>query len=112
MASRSETHIGVILPQEYTVFGSRCKHSVRLVYPFGHKVIDKHSDICLVAREGKRLGSLHTQSGVGSGHKPLPRGFLITGGAVDLTCKIEPFDELRLKCVMKLRGVKKSYSIA
>ncbi len=112
MTARCETHVGIVLTQKYAVFSARGKHAVRLIDALGDEIIDQHSYISFIAREGKRLGSFDLESGIDSRYQPLSGGFLITGGTVDLTGEIEAADELRLKCVIELRRVKKSYSIA
>ncbi len=108
---RCKAHVGIILAQEDAVFRARGEHAVRLVDPLCHQVVDKHTDISLVASKHKRaplgrVGVKCRESRIGSRHQPLAGSLLITGGAVDLPGEKEGVHKFRLKSVAQLRGVK------
>ncbi len=53
----SQTHVGIILAEKYAVFRTRGKHAVWFIHPFCHEVINQHTDVCLIASQGKRRGN-------------------------------------------------------
>ena len=105
MGKRREAHVGVVLAQQYAVLRPARKHTVRLVDTLGHKVVDKYTDICLIARKRELLAAERAECCIGAGHKALPCGLLITRGAVDLACEIESGHKLCLEGMLKLCGV-------
>ena len=84
---RRESHVGIVLTQQDAMLGSRCEHSIWLVNPFGHEVVDENTDVGLVALQHEWLATPHGMVGVDSCHQALPRSFLVTGRSVDLTGK-------------------------
>ena len=107
IATRSKTHIGIVLTEQNTVFGTRSEHTVRLVDAFRYKVVNQHTDIGFVTAKHKRFLSGHTLMGIDTGNKSLPCRFLISGRSVHLSGKEQAFDELRFKRMAKLRRVEK-----
>ena len=105
IASRSETHVGIVLSEKDAVFGTAREHAVWLIDTLGHKVVDKDTDVRLVATQCERLLALYSQAGIDTGHQALSACFLITRRAVDLSCEIEIIDKLRFKSVQKLGWV-------
>ena len=84
-----ETHIGIVLTKQNTILCARGKHSVGLVDTLCHEIVDKHSNVCLIATKHKRLIATHSKRSIDSGYKPLPCCLFIASGTVNLTGKIE-----------------------
>ena len=89
MRTWPEAQVGVVLAQEQTVLDPRGEHPVRFVSAFGDKVVNHYADVRVGAGQLQRGSLLHAERGVGPGHKPLGRGFLVTGGAVYLPREVE-----------------------
>lgn len=47
MAQRGQTGIGIVLPEQQTVFGTAGHHTVGIAAPLGDQVIDEGADIGL-----------------------------------------------------------------
>ena len=104
---RREANVGIVLAQQYAVFGSRGKHTIGLVHAFCHKVVDEHANIRLVAVEHEWLASGALECGIDTRHQALARRLLISGGAVYLSCEEQAADSLSLERVVQLCGVEK-----
>ena len=104
MAKRSEALVGIVLPEEDAVFGTRGEHTVGLVDTLGDEVVNQHTDIRLRTREDKRRLALELQRGIDASHKALAGGLFVAGGAIDLAGKVETFNTLGLKGVGELGG--------
>jgi len=79
-----EPEVGVAAAKQHPVLGARGEHPVRLVHALRDQIVREHAEIGLVPAEGQRLLPSGRQRGVGAGQKPLGRGLLIAGGAVEL----------------------------
>ena len=86
-AQITETHVGVVLPEQEAVLRSRSEHPIWLHSPFGNQIVNQHPDIGLVTPKDDRLAALDTSSGVYPRHQSLSPGLLITGRSIDLTGK-------------------------
>jgi hypothetical protein len=49
ISDRSQSNVGIILPQENPILGTRSEHTIRLVHPFGHQVVYQHPDVGFIA---------------------------------------------------------------
>ena len=67
------------------MLGTRGEHAVRLVHTTGHQVVDKNTDVSLVACQSERFSSCDILVGVDAGNEPLPCRFLIPSRAIDLS---------------------------
>src|SRR6185436_14207736 len=70
---------------------------VRLVDAARHEVIDKDTDVRVVAAEHDRLGAADPAHGVDPGDDTLAGSFLVSRRAVDLTRKEQMLDALHLE---------------
>ena len=77
--------------QAQAVFSAAGEHAVRLGHTAGNQVVDQHTEVGLVAARRPRLLALHLQRSVGTGQQALSGGLLITGCAIDLSGKEQPF---------------------
>ena len=100
-----ESRIGIVLTQKDAVFGTRGKHSVRLINPLSDQIVDKHTDICLVALQRERAFACAEQCGVDASDESLSGSFFVASGAVDLSGEEQTAHELRLQRVEQLCGV-------
>lgn len=80
-----ESHIGIVLPEQDTVFGAGGKHAVGFIDAFGDEVIDKDADVSFVSSEDKGCSSVAEDMGIDTGHDTLSGGFFVSGGAIDLS---------------------------
>ena len=107
----SESHVGIVLPQEYAIFCPRSKHSVRFVNAFHHQIIDEHADVGFVAPEGEAAGMRVStavsafQCRIDAGDYALARCFLISRRSVYLSGEEEPIQLPAFQCVVQLGGV-------
>ena len=76
----------IILTKEDAVFGARRKHTVRLVDPLCHQVIDQYSDICIGSAKNNWLFILQSLSSVYTCNYSLCSSLLITTCTIGLTC--------------------------
>src|SRR6266568_8997722 len=105
MSDLTQPQVGIILPQQQPIFCTRCKHAIRLFCAESNQVVDHDADIGLAPVKNKRVTPLYPESRVDAGDKSLPRGFFITGGAVDLAGMVQIFDPLRFEGDMELNRV-------
>ena len=103
IGQRREALVGIVLPQQYAILGPRGEHTVGLVNPLGHQVVNQHSDIGLRTPEDERSLAAELQHCVDASHQPLAGGLLVARGTVDLASKIEVLHPLGLKCIYQLR---------
>ena len=89
--------IRIVLSQQYTIFGSRRKHSVRLVHPFCYKVINQNTDISLVSSQRKFISAVAVYMRINSRNQSLTARFFITGGTINLSCKKQILHRLCLQ---------------
>ena len=92
VALLGQAHVGIVLAQQDAVLGTRGEHAVGFVHAAGHKVIDEHTDVRLVAGECERLSSCRVLVGVNAGNESLSCRFFISRCAVDLSGEEEIFD--------------------
>ncbi len=104
-SSRREAHVGVILPEQYAIFGARREHAVRFIHALRHQIVYEHADVSLVPTQHERGLPFHREGRVNSGHQPLSCRLLIAGGAIHLPGEIETGHELRLQIMGELRRV-------
>src|SRR4030043_140602 len=90
-----------------TIFCPGGKHSVWLRGPFCDQVIDQYTDIGIRAFQDQGFLSLDREGRIDSCNQSLGGGFLIAGGAVDLSGVEEPFDLFRFKRRPEFCGVNK-----
>ncbi len=55
ISDRSQSNVGIILPQENPILGTRSEHTIRLIHPFGHQVVDQYPDVGFVACQYQRF---------------------------------------------------------
>ena len=55
MAVGHEAQIGVVLSQQQSKLRTTRKHPIGLFGPFGHQIVDQHSDVGLVSSQNERL---------------------------------------------------------
>ena len=101
-----KTHVGIVLTEQYAVFGPRGKHAVWLVDAFCHKVVDKHTYVCLVAAKHKRLFAEELQGGICACYQALTGGLLIARSTVYLSGKEQTGHKTCLECMAQLCGSK------
>ena len=87
MAELCQAQVGVVLAQLQAELGPAGKHSVGLGHAFGHQIVDHHAQVGLIATRQPGVAPQHLQRGIGPGIQTLGCGFLVAGGAVDLSCK-------------------------
>ena len=104
MGQRRETAVGVVVPQQQPIFGAAGEHAVGLVDAAGDEIIDQHADVRLIAVEDERLAAGKSEGRIGAGHESLSGGFLVAGGAVDLTGEVQTGDVLRFERRLQLVG--------
>src|SRR5262249_8533730 len=92
-----ETNVGIVLTEKQTVLRATGKHSVRLLDPPGHQIVDQNADIGFRSGEDKGSFSQDLETGIDSCHQALGRGLFVTGSAVDLARKLEAVDFVGLK---------------
>ena len=95
--NRAETLVGVILPEEETIFGSTGEHPIGFGAPLRDEVIDHDAEIGLVPGQDERVVAENLEGRIGPREKALTRGLFITGGPIDLTRKVEAFNLLCLE---------------
>ena len=77
-----EPHVGVVLAEQYAVFGTGGEHAVWLVDPFGYEVVDEYAYVGFVASQYKFVAAVAAQVGVDTGYETLAGGLFISGRSV------------------------------
>ena len=96
--------IRIILAQEQAILSPAGEHAVGFYGALGHKIVDEHSNIGLVAPENEGVASLHAAGGIDAGDESLGGGLFVSGGAVDLSGEVEVATGLGLEAGMELGG--------
>src|SRR5208282_1819110 len=94
---RAQTDIGIILPQEQSVFGSAREHPIRFLGPPSYQVINQYTDIRFGTAQNKSRFSQDLEARIGASHKSLSSSLLISGSTINLTCEIEAVHPVRLE---------------
>ena len=101
-----QPQVRVVFSELQSVLSSRSKHAVRLRDAACHQIINHDTDIGFVAARCPRLEPLSTTSGIQSGNQPLTGRLFITGGAIDLSCEIQPLYSQSFQRWAKVSGIK------
>ena len=107
-----ESGIGIVLAQQNAVFSPGGEHAVGFVYTLGHKVVDEHTNVGLVAPQSQlalRLSRAWVgtcmQGSVHAGNETLSGSFFITGGTVHLSGHKKTPHNFRFQGMVQLCGV-------
>ena len=103
ISDRSQSNVGIILPQENPILGTRSEHTIRLIHPFGHQVVDQYPDVGFVACQYQRFLPHPAAMRIDTGHHPLRPGLFIAGRPVDLAGEIESVHQLGFERMVQLR---------
>ena len=76
--------IGVVSPQRQPELGARGEHAVGLADAMKGQIVDQHAKIGFGARQPDLFPAARQPRRVDAGEDALGRGFLVTGGAIDL----------------------------
>ena len=101
----AKPQVGVVLTQVQAVFGAGGEHAVRLRHALGDEVVHQNAKVGFIAAQDERLALLHLERSVDSGNQALCGGFLVSGGAVDLSGKKKPGHRFQLQRVAQLGGI-------
>ena len=82
-----QPEIGVVRPQTKAEFGARREHPVRFGDTLRRQVVHHHTKIRVRSVKPNRSLAAGQPSGVDPRQYALRGGFLVSGGAVDLTCE-------------------------
>ena len=82
-----------VIKQE-PIFCPAGEHPVWFGSPFCNKIIDKDSDVTLMASNDQRGLAVDLLDGIDSSDDPLPRRFFVSRGSVDLAGEKQIFDLL------------------
>ena len=89
----SEGHqalVSIVLTQPKSELCTTGKHSVRLCGAQVNQIIDHNTDIGFVPTRFPGLFALGSTGGIDSRQEALCTSFLISGGAIDLSCEKQP----------------------
>ena len=100
---RRQAHVGIVLAQQNPKFRTARKHPIRLVRAFRHQVVNQNANVRIGAFEDKRCFFVDAQMSVDARHHALASGFFVARCAVDLTRKIEVFDQFCFQSQVQLR---------
>ena len=89
MSDGREPLIGIVLAQQYPIFGTGSKHPVRILHTFCHQIIDKDTDVGLCAGEHHGILSVNGTMRIDARHQSLAGCLFITGSAIHLSGQIE-----------------------
>ena len=92
-----KAHVGIVLTEQDTIFGTRGKHTIRLVYTLCYQIIDEYANVGFIAAEREGFAAMTRDVRIDTRHETLPRRLLIARGTIDLSGKKEAFDELRFQ---------------
>lgn len=101
-AFRSEAQVGVVLPEQDSIFGPTGKHPVGLIGAFRDEVINEHTDVGFVAGQRKRGLLFDGKVGVDSCDQALAGGLFVSSGSIDLSCEVQVGDRFCLQAVVEL----------
>ena len=102
LADRREAEVCVVVAEDQAVFGTAREHAIRLGGSLGHEVVHEHTEIGISTAEDQRRFALQFKRGICAGKEPLPCGFLVAGGSVDLSGEIQAGDRLGFESVAEL----------
>ena len=105
MSDGREPLIGIVLAQQYPIFGTGSKHPVRILHTFCHQIIDKDTDVGLRAREHHGFLSVNGTMRIDARHQSLAGCLFITCSAVHLSGQIEMPHTFRFEGEMQLHRV-------
>ena len=81
--------VSVVLTQGQAVLAAAGHHAVGVHDPFGDQIVHQRAQIAGVARQDELLFAQRIAGGVQSGQQALGGGFLVAGGAVELTRAVQ-----------------------
>ena len=87
------------------MLGTRGEHTIRLIYPFGHQIVDEHADVSLITTQHKGLATHNLLMRIDTRHQTLTCCLLIACSSIYLTGKIKASHTLGLQRMMQLCGV-------
>ena len=88
-AERCQPLVGIVGAKRQPVLGARGEHAIGLADPARDEVVDHHAEISVGAADRDRRRAAGCASRIEACDKPLRRGFLVAGRAVDLAGEIE-----------------------
>src|SRR5437868_4136895 len=100
----TQAHIGVILSENQSIFGSGSKHAIRLGGALCYQIVNENSDISLISAQDNRLFGLNAPGRVYSSHQALRTRFLITRRTIDLPGQKEVPAFFRFQGRLELSG--------
>ena len=105
ISSRSQSQIGIILPQEYSVLRPGGKHSVWFIDSLCNQIIYQNTYIRLIPSKYEFSFTLNLQGSIDACYKTLGGRFLIAGCSVHLPGEIQILHYFRLKSSLELLGL-------
>src|SRR2546430_8982094 len=99
-----EPKLGTTVIEEEPMFRPAVEHPIGFIRPFCHQVVNQDSEIAFMPLNDERRLSPRRGCSIDASNQPLACRFLITGSAVDLTCKKQAFHLPRFERRKKLRG--------
>ena len=97
--------VGVVLPVNQAVFRPGGHHPVGLVGPLCHQIVNEYPCVSVPPGQDQRRLALDLQRGVDPRHQPLGGGFLVAGGAVELSRAVQARHFFALQRGQQLSGV-------
>ncbi len=101
---RGESDIAVVVSQEKTMFCPTGEHAIGLGGTFRDEIVHENTEIGIGTGENQGRFSDELEGGIGSGEEPLPCGFFVAGGAVDLSGEVQVGDAFGFEGGMQLGG--------
>ena len=103
---RREALVGVVGAKREAVLGAAGEHAIGLGDAARDEIVDHHAEIAVGARDDERIACARRRArGIDAGKHPLPRCFLIAGGAVDLPGEKQPRHRLDLEARRQLARI-------
>ena len=97
VSQRSQTDVGVVLPEQNAIFGPGGEHAIGFVDAFGHQVVDQYADIGFVAFQNDRTLPFHCPVGIDARYQALRRRFLISRRTVNLPGEVKTRNQFRFE---------------
>src|SRR5437660_6115541 len=74
---RSQSLVGIVVPQLQAILSPASEHSIRLFGTFCNQIINQNADVGLMSTNYERSLILAAQSSISAGDEPLGRSFLV-----------------------------------
>ncbi|MNM68087.1 hypothetical protein D3C81_796370 [compost metagenome] len=100
-----QAQIGVVFPQQQTVFGAAGEHAVGLAGPQGGEIVHHHAHVGLIPAGMPGVLALGSQTGVQTGHQPLGGRLFIACSAVDLAGEEEVWNAFALHVGLEISRI-------